>query len=71
MTDTRFQQLKPVEPIVRADAILNVTFERADSAATLRFAAAFGLIPQSATADVTFLRGHGRAPYLRRGRECF
>ena len=28
MTDTKFQELKRVEPIVRADAILNLAFER-------------------------------------------
>ena len=64
MTDTKFQRLKAVEPIVCADAILNVTFERADVAAMLRFTEDFGLIRRSEQAGGIFLRGHGRAPYL-------
>ena len=64
MTDTKFQRLKAVEPIICADAILNVTFERADVAAMLRFSEDFGLIRRSEQTGGIFLRGHGRAPYL-------
>jgi hypothetical protein len=64
MTDLKFKALQSVEPIVCADAILNVTFERTDPAAMLRFAEDFGLIPCGEKSGATYLRGHGRAPYL-------
>ena len=64
MTDSKYQELKRVEPIVCADSILRVDFERADPGAMLQFAEDFGLIRLSAEGDTVFFRGHGPAPYL-------
>jgi len=64
MTDIKFQELKRVEPIVRADAILNLAFERMNPEPMLRFATDFGLIKIPGGGDTSYFRGHGEAPYL-------
>jgi len=64
MSNERFKKLAPVEPIVCADALLNVTFERKDRAAMLRFAEDFGLIRREEKGETVYLRGHGRSPFL-------
>jgi Glyoxalase/Bleomycin resistance protein/Dioxygenase superfamily len=64
MSDVNYQELKRVEPIVCADSILNLAFERIDPGVMLEFAGDFGLMRRSAEGDTHFLRGHGPAPYL-------
>jgi hypothetical protein len=64
MTNVKYQELKLVDPIVCADSILHVSFERAEPDSMLRFAEDFGLIRRSGAGETLFLRGHGPAPYL-------
>jgi hypothetical protein len=67
MSDTNYQELKRVEPIVCADSILNVAFERIDPGVMLEFAGDFGLMPRSAEGDTHFLRGPRPGPLPRVG----
>ena len=64
MTDIKFQELKLIDPIVCADSILHLSFERADLPLMLNFAEDFGLIRRNEPGETVFLRGHGPAPYL-------
>jgi hypothetical protein len=64
MTKPEFERLERPVPIVRADAMLNIEFERRDLQQMCRFAQDFGLIPVNATGETRYFRGHGRAPYL-------
>ena len=64
MSNVEYQRVKPVEPIVCADSILHVAFERIDLDSMLRFSDDFGLIRRNEPGKTVFLRGHGPAPYL-------
>src|SRR5437879_8886289 len=64
MATPEFERLVRPEPIVCADAVLNVAFERRDVAQMRRFAQDFGFHPVNAVGDTQYFRGHGDAPYL-------
>ncbi len=64
MATPEFERLVRPEPIVCADAVLNVAFERTDVAQMRRFAQDFGFHPVNAVGDTQYFRGHGDAPYL-------
>ena len=64
MTEIPFQKLVRPEPIVRADAVLNVTFGRRDVRTMCSFLEDFGFISCEPAGDIVHLRGHGEAPYL-------
>ncbi len=59
------RKLERPEPIVRADSMLHVVYERSNTAEMSRFLADFGLIPvQHPGSDVLYFRGHGTNAYL-------
>ena len=64
MANPEFERVVRPEPIIRADAVLNVAFERRDVAEMSRFAQDFGFIPCNAAGAIQYFRGHGDAPYL-------
>ncbi|MCW6530772.1 VOC family protein [Sphingomonas sp. MMSM20] len=56
--------IPPVEPIVRADAIARVSFERSDPVRMARFLADFGFVPLAPPAEGRqYFRGCGPASY--------
>src|ERR1700693_1963547 len=51
------------EPIIRADSIAHVVFERRDVATMSRFLEDFGLIALESRDDVHYFRGYADQPY--------
>ncbi len=57
--------LERVRPIVRADRMMHVVYERTNVAAMTRFLRDFGLISVATTGDeVSYFRGHGTPAYV-------
>lgn len=52
-----------IEPIVKADALMNGVFERRDPEAMGRFLVDFGFVPVGQDGESHFYRGFGDAPY--------
>jgi hypothetical protein len=64
MMDPKFVRLGRPDPIVCADSVLNVAFERRDPDPMHRFLEDFGFLPVERRDQTTYFRGHGSAPYL-------
>ncbi len=64
MTDFTFQKIVRPESIVRADAMLNIAFDRRDVGQMRAFLEDFGLVSCDSSDDTVYLRGYGDAPYL-------
>jgi hypothetical protein len=59
------RHLERVRPIVRADRMMHVVYERANVPEMIRFLQDFGLISLAASGEgITYLRGHGTSAYL-------
>lgn len=59
-----FRRIKKVEPVIRADELGHVVFERKDPDAMVRFLMDFGFIPlEGVPGPSIFLRAYGSAPY--------
>src|SRR5439155_9776717 len=52
------------EPIIRADAMEYVMFERRDVSEMSRFLVDFGFVPPSTAGEVCYVRGYGTSPWL-------
>ena len=59
--DPKFVRLGRPDPIVCADSVLNVAFERRDPGAMRRFLEDFGFLPVEQRDQTTYFRGHGSA----------
>jgi len=64
MSDPDFAHLMRPDPIVRADSVLNVAFERREPLQMRRFLEDFGFRALNTVDGTTYFRGHGSAPYL-------
>ena len=64
MANPEFVKLVRPDPIVRADAVANVAFNRRDPERMRRFLEDFGFRRIDATGPTSYFRGHGEAPYL-------
>jgi hypothetical protein len=64
MANADFERLGRPDPIVRADAVLNVAFERRDLGDMKRFLEDFGFMVREVEGEPLYFRGHGDAPYL-------
>jgi hypothetical protein len=64
MMDPKFVRLGRPDPIVCADSVLNVAFERRDPDPMHRFLEDFGFLPVETRDQTTYFRGNGSAPYL-------
>src|SRR6266850_1544166 len=64
MANPEFVKLVRPDPIIRADAVANVAFNRRDPERMRRFLEDFGFRRIDATGPTTYFRGHGEAPYL-------
>jgi catechol 2,3-dioxygenase-like lactoylglutathione lyase family enzyme len=62
--EPEFVRLVRPEPIVCADSILNVAFERRDPEQMRRFLEDFGFLLVERRAQTLYFRGHGTEPYL-------
>jgi Glyoxalase/Bleomycin resistance protein/Dioxygenase superfamily len=62
--EPKYQNLARPEPIVCADSMLNVAFERRDAEGMQRFLVDFGFMPVGKRGATSYFRGHGSAPYL-------
>ena len=62
--EPKFVRLGRPDPIVCADSVLNVAFERRDPGAMQRFLEDFGFLPVEQRDQTTYFRGQGIAPYL-------
>lgn len=59
-----FAQVERPDPIIRADAMAYVMFERRDVTEMTRFLIDFGLVPLDYPGEVSYFRGYGTAPWL-------
>jgi hypothetical protein len=59
-----YVKIERPEPIVRADAMAYVMFERQDVAEMSRFLADFGFVPVNSTGEARYFRGYGTSPWL-------
>ena len=64
MEDVAFERVVRPDSIVRADAMLNIAFERRDVAQMRQFLEDFGLVVCESSGDRQYFRGHGDIPYL-------
>ena len=63
--DRPIRELERVRPIVRADRMMHVVYERTNVPEMTRFLRDFGLIPVTTNGDgTTYFRGHGSSAYL-------
>src|SRR5258707_13700128 len=64
IANPEFGKLVRSDPIMRADGVANVAFNRRDPERMRRFLEDFGFRRIDATGPTTYFRGHGEAPYL-------
>ncbi|HVV70850.1 MAG TPA: VOC family protein [Verrucomicrobiae bacterium] len=63
-TETNFRKIQRVEPVIRADELGFVVFERRDAQSMARFFEDFGMVRlEDAPGPSLYFRGYGRAPY--------
>jgi catechol 2,3-dioxygenase-like lactoylglutathione lyase family enzyme len=58
-----FKRIQRVEPVIKADELAYVTFERKDADRMVRFLTDFGLVPVEGTSGSFFFRGRGTNPF--------
>lgn len=58
-----FKRIRRVEPVIKADELAYVTFERKDADRMVRFLTDFGLVPVEGTSGSFFFRGRGTNPF--------
>jgi hypothetical protein len=61
---TAIRKVERPDPIVRADSMAHVVFERSNPDEMARFLGDFGLFQVEAAGQTRYFRGHGPAPYV-------